>query len=221
MKNKEPKKVIKKIIKFIFIVIIGGYGFKISFDYLEPIYESLCNEKVKVIATLVTNEQSTIVMNDYKYEDLYTVENDSDGNITVIRANVVPINNMVSDLAEKVQKEFEKIPSEKIYMTLGSLTGNYLLSGFGPRIPIKISITGTVESDIKSEFYEQGINQTIHKVYAICYCDMSVVTPVKNYTQIVENKVIIAEHVILGKIPENYYNLEGFQTPIESSNIIK
>ena len=38
---------------------------------------------------------------------------------------------------------------------------------------------------------------------------MKIVTPLKNYTQKVTNQVIIAEHVIVGNIPDNYYNLEG------------
>lgn len=218
--NQNPKnKIIGKIIRCISIIIVSIYGFKISFDYLEPIYENLCNEKIRTIATIVTNEQSTIVMNNYKYDDLYTIEIDSEGNITVIRANVVPINNMISDLTESVQKRLEKTSSDKIQIPLGALTGIYLFSGFGPKIPIKVAITGSVDSDIKSEFYSQGINQTLHRVYAVICCNMSVSTPMQNYLQKVENKVIIAEHVIVGKIPENYYNLEGFETPLETLNV--
>ena len=101
----------------------------------------MCNEKIRTIATIVTNEQSTIVMNNYKYDDLYTIEIDSEGNITVIRANVVSINNIISDLTESVQKRLEKTSSDKIQISLGALTGIYLFSGFGPQIPIKVAIT--------------------------------------------------------------------------------
>ena len=148
--NLKNIKFAKKIIKFISIILIGVYGFKIGFDYLEPVYEAMCNEKVKYTATIITNQQSTIVMNQYKYEELYTIEKDSNGNVSAIKSNVAVVNNIISDLTEKIQQEFEKIPTEKIYITLGNLTGNYLLSGFGPRIPIKISMTGSVDTEIKS-----------------------------------------------------------------------
>ena len=38
---------------------------------------------------------------------------------------------------------------------------------------------------------------------------MAVVTPMKRYNQNVVNQFIIAEHVIVGNIPNAYYNLEG------------
>ena len=188
--NLKNIKFAKKIIKFISIILIGVYGFKIGFDYLEPVYEAMCNEKVKYTATIITNQQSTIVMNQYKYEELYTIEKDSNGNVSAIKSNVAVVNNIISDLTEKIQQEFEKIPTEKIYITLGNLTGNYLLSGFGPRIPIKISMTGSVDTEIKSEFISQGINQTLHRVYVNFNCDMAVVTPMKRYNQNVVNQFI-------------------------------
>ncbi|MFR1739796.1 MAG: sporulation protein YunB, partial [Clostridia bacterium] len=131
------------------------------------------------------------------------------------------VNNIISDLTEKIQQEFEKIPTEKIYITLGNLTGNYLLSGFGPRIPIKISMTGSVDTEIKSEFISQGINQTLHRVYVNFNCDMAVVTPMKRYNQNVVNQFIIAEHVIVGNIPNAYYNLEGIEKPSNTINLMK
>ena len=100
------------------------------------------------------------------------------------------------------------------------MTGNYLLSGFGPRIPIKISMTGSVDTEIKSEFISQGINQTLHRVYVNFNCDMTVVTPMKRYNQNVVNQFIIAEHVIVGNIPDSYYNLEGMETDMDTLNVL-
>lgn len=213
-------RLLKKIFKFLTIILISAYGFKIGFDYLEPVYESLANQKVKSIATIITNQQSTIVMNNYQYEELYTIEKDSSGNATVIRSNVAPINNMISDLTEKIQTEFDKVPTDTVYMTLGSFTGNYLISGFGPRIPIKVAVTGIVDTEVKSEFISKGINQTLHRVYVDFDCKMSVVTPVKSYSQNVVNQVIIAEHLIVGDIPSTFYNLEGMETPLDTLNLM-
>ena len=208
--NKDHKnKIIGKIIRFISIIIVSIYGFKISFDYLEPIYENLCNEKIRTIATIVTNEQSTIVMNNYKYDDLYTIEIDSEGNITVIRANVVSINNIISDLTESVQKRLEKASSDKIQISLGALTGIYLFSGFGPQIPIKVAITGSVDSDIKSEFYSQGINQTLHQIILDITCNVTIVTPYNCTTEKITNQIVLAESVIIGDIPNSYYNFNS------------
>ena len=220
-KNLKQSKLKKKIIKFITLVFIIGYGFKTTLEYIQPVYETLCNEKAKSVATIITNQQSTIFMNKYQYEELFTVEKDTKGNVTLIKSNVTPINNLISDLTENIQHEFDNIKSEKIEITLGNLTGNYLLSGFGPKIPINVEMTGTVDTEVKSEFISKGINQTLHRVYIVFDCKMSVVTPMKNYSQNIINQFIIAENVIVGNIPDSYYNLEGLEDPLDSLNLMK
>ena len=89
---------------------------------------------------------------------------------------------------------------------------NYILAGLGPNIPIQVAIMGNIDTDMKSEFIEQGINQTLHRIYAVVTCKMKILTPIKNFEREVTNQVMIAEHVILGDIPDSYYNLNGINT---------
>ena len=190
-----------KIIKIVVLLIVQMLVFRLLCNYFEPIFSTLCEEKAKATATIITNRQSTLIMNKYQYDQLYTIEKDENGNLKSVIANVVPINNLISDLTENIQHEFDNIKKEQITVTLGNLSGIYFLSGSGPQIPIDISIGGTVETDIKSEFISQGINQTLHRVYVNFECDMKVVTLLTNYSQKITNQVIIAEHVIVGNIP--------------------
>ena len=209
----------KKLIILLTILTIIALIIRAVLNYIEPIFEAMCEEKVKSIATIITNQQSTIVMNTFKYEELYTIEKDEIGN-TLIRANVVPINNLISDLTERIQNEFNKVEEPEITIPVGALSGLYFLSGAGPNISIKISVTGTVDTDIKSEFIAQGINQTLHRVYVVFDCNMKIITPTKTYEKQVLNQVIIAENVIVGNIPDSYYNLEGFSSPGETLDLI-
>lgn len=84
-----------------------------------------------------------------------------------------------------------------------------LLAGHGPTIHIKISSIGNINTDLKSEFSAQGINQTLHRVYLQVDCEVSILTPFNNITKRITNQVLIAENIIVGHIPETYYNLEG------------
>ena len=102
-------------------------------------------------------------------------------------------------------------------MQCGSFTGFKLLSGKGPGVPIRISSIGNVETDLRSEFTSQGINQTLHRVYLQIECEVSILTPYKDITEKITNQVLIAENVIVGKIPNTYYNLEG----ISGSDVIE
>ena len=87
-----------------------------------------------------------------------------------------------------------------------------LLAGHGPTIHIKISSIGNVKTDLKSEFSAKGINQTLHRVYLQVECEVNILTPYNEIGQKITNQVLIAENVIVGKIPNTYYNLDGINT---------
>lgn len=76
-------------------------------------------------------------------------------------------------------------------------------------VKITISTTGSVETDLKSEFIAQGINQTLHRVYLEVKCNVDILTPFENTTKEITNQVLLMENVIVGNTPNTYYNLEG------------
>mgnify|MGYP004624048211 CR=1 FL=1 len=215
-KNKV-KKIIKILILIIVIILIVNYVFR----YFEPIFATVCKDKIKSVATMITNQQSTLIMNKYQYEQLYTVEKGDAGNVMIVKANVVPINNLISDLTENIQNEFENMSRVNIKIPMGSLSRIYFLAGAGPKISLNVPIIGTVETNIKSEFVAQGINQTLHRVYVDFDCNMKLIAGFYDYTEKVVNQVIIVEHVIVGSVPESYYNLDGFDNEMDTMQIIK
>ena len=60
------------------------------------------------------------------------------------------------------------------------------------------------DSDIKTEFETQGINQTKYKIYIVLKCKVKVVAPFASKTFTTKNTVLVAEAVILGKVPDSY-----------------
>ena len=193
----------------ILIVIIASITVKTVLNSVTPIFYNLCDNKAKSIATLVSNEQATIVMKEHPYEDFFTVEKDSSGNITMIKSNVSFINQVISDIAVKIQTEINNKGRDDVKIALGSFSGFPLLANRGPYINIKISTIGNVETDLKSEFTAKGVNQTLHRLYLEVKCEVSILTPFKNTADNITNQVLIAENVIVGNIPSTYYNLDG------------
>ena len=49
----------------------------------------------------------------------------------------------------------------------------------------------------------------MHRVYLQVECNVCILTPFDTIERDVTNQVLIAENVIVGHIPETYYNLEG------------
>lgn len=213
--SKLPNKS-KKTAKFITILTIAMVTFTMAINTINPIFETLCKDKAKSIATIICNEESTKIIQNYQYDDLVTIYKDSNGNITMIKSNITPINLIISDVAEKIQKRLNKVEEDEIGIRLGTFTGTKILSGMGPLIPIKLSTVGNVETDLRSEFKEAGINQTIHRIYLQVDCKVNILTPYTDISEKISNQVLIAENIIVGKIPEAYYNLEG----LDQSNAV-
>lgn len=199
----------QKMMRMMMIIIIAFCTVKLVLDAVLPIFDTLCENKAKAIATTISNEQATEVMRAHSYDELFTIEKDDRGNITMIKSNVVPINEIISDVANKIQEKIDQEGRDDLEIALGSFTGFKLLAGKGPGIKIRISSIGNVETDLRSEFKAQGINQTLHRVYLQVKCEVSILTPFQDITRDITNQVLLAENVIVGKIPETYYNLEG------------
>lgn len=210
----------RKTLKVILVLIVSILVYKATMNYIEPVFEALCEDKVKSIATIISNQESTKIMNKYQYEELYTIEKDEAGNVVIIKSNVAPINNMISDLTESIQNRFNEMEKNEIKIPLGNLFGGYYFAGVGPSIPAKVRTSGTLDTEVKSDFIAQGINQTLHRVYVNFECYVKIITPVKNFEKRITNQVIIAEHVIVGNIPDSYYNLEGIDSADEMLNVI-
>lgn len=74
---------------------------------------------------------------------------------------------------------------------------------------IIIETAGDIETNIKSEFSDAGINQTLHRIYIEVNCHVGILTAYKNTDEEINTQVLLAEAVIVGNIPDSYYNLNG------------
>lgn len=83
------------------------------------------------------------------------------------------------------------------------------MPGRGPNVNIKMEVIGNIETDLKSEFRAAGINQTLHRIYLEIRCNVIILTPFQTIEEPVINQVLLAEGVIVGEVPNSYYNLEG------------
>lgn len=113
----------KKIIEITIIFSIAFLTVKIMLDAILPIFNTLCENRAESIATIVSNEQATNVMKEYSYDELFTIEKDEQGNIKMIRANVIVINEIISDVANKIQEELNKKGREDVEIALRKFYG--------------------------------------------------------------------------------------------------
>ena len=202
----------KKIRKIFFTFLIICMIFFVLVKAISPVFNKLCSDKAKSVATMVTNQETINVIQNYQYSDFIIIHKDDKGNVLMLESNMKNINDVISAVANRIQNHINNTKEEDITISLGSFTGISLLSGRGYKVPIRISTIGSVQTNVKSEFVSQGINQTLHRLYLEIDCEISILTPFNTISESIHNQLVLAENVIVGNIPDTYYNLEGITT---------
>ena len=199
----------KKAMRIIIFLFVISFLIGIAITSVTPVFIVLCQDRAKSYGIKIMNEHIIKEIEGYSYSDFINQKKDDNENVVIIESNIININKVISNISGKIQDSINNIGNDYIKISIGSFTGVSLFSGLGVGIPIKISTIGSVKTDVKSELINKGINQTIHRIYLDINCQISVLTPFNTVTENVENKFIIAENVIIGDIPETYYNLDG------------
>lgn len=94
------------------------------------------------------------------------------------------------------------------------------MKNFGPKFEIELESSGRITTQIKSEFYSVSVNQTIHKIYLELTTRVGILTPVGSFGKDVDSKVLLTEAVVVGEVPQTYYNLEGM-TGDDTLNVLE
>lgn len=116
--KKREKQKSRKRASLLMIVFIAFATLKIILDAVNPIYNSLCENEAISMATIISNNKATEVMQNHTYNELFSIEKDQNGNITMLKANVIPINEITSDVAVKIQEELNKQGRDDIEIAL-------------------------------------------------------------------------------------------------------
>ena len=180
---------------------------------INPVIMDTVEIKSKALATKAMNSSiSDVVMNSIIYDDLVNIVNDEFGNISMIQANSLEINNLSRDLAQACEIRIEEYGKSGITIPMGTFTGIPLLVGRGPRIKVKMVPVGSVVCKFLSSFETAGINQTVHKIYLNITANVGVVMPLNSRNFESQQQVLISESVIIGQVPEVYLYSDSLDT---------
>ncbi len=108
----------RKTAKIVIILIIAFSVVKFSLDAVSPIFDTICENRAESIATIVSNEQATEVMKEHTYDEMFTIEKDSNNNITMIKSNIIAINEIISDIGIKIQEQLNKKEKDSISIAI-------------------------------------------------------------------------------------------------------
>lgn len=118
--DKNPN--IKKTIKICIIGLVAILTASLIIHGLNPMFNTMCLEKAKGIATDILNTESSKILKNVDYEELVNIVKDDNGNVKMLKINTMQINMLASNIAYNIQQELYKgenntisIPIRKYY----------------------------------------------------------------------------------------------------------
>ena len=134
-------------------------------------------------------------------------EKDQSGNITAIVTDTAKVNVLSAELLSAVVAASDA-GDLNLRVPLGDLLGVSLFLGKGPRIPVKITLLTSSRVEVSNVLTEAGINQTRHQLLLSIRVDADVLLPWEIRSAAIETPVLVAENVIVGRVPQTFVTTE-------------
>lgn len=207
---KKCRKTKKKWIKFfitIAIIIVAVLCY-LHF-YVNPLIVNSNTAYIKSTTTKVVNDGLIETLAQSDYDDLVSIEKDSNGDVSVIKVNSSNVNKLNSDIVKSTQTLLENNTNLHIDVPIGTFTGLPILNGVGKKVQLKITPIGSVETKFISRFTSVAINQSCHKIMLNITADVCVLLPLYTQNITVTLQVLVAECIIVGEVPSVYLNTDN------------
>lgn len=204
MKNRKYKQ--KKLsirIKIIIIVAFLSIIAVLLDRQMRPLIKSVVFSQAQTVSTNVINQVVADELSrlDIDYSDIVDIQKDDDGKILAVSTDMKKVNSLKSLMTLSIQDKISTMDMQKTKIPLGTFTGTEILNGRGPKIPIDVTMSGSVIMDFKSEFVSAGINQTKHRLYLDVSSEVLAFIPGYPVNTVVKTSILIAETIIVGEVP--------------------
>lgn len=188
-------------------LLLGGlaihfFNARIRPDIVTIVSDHLSNQISSQICDVVNAE---LADEGLTYDTICTIQYDAEGNIAALQTDMARLALLQNTITTDVAQEFDNsLIAEEVEVSLGSLLPGLLFSGRGPAITVVVQTVGNISAEFNNEFFDQGINQTLHRVVLTVSADLSLLLPGGIYTYTSETRMILAETVLLGRVPDSY-----------------
>ena len=143
------------------------------------------------------------------YDYFVELSYDAEGRVTAIESNVQQLNGFQADLALSIAHRLEQLRDHHLAIPLGTLTGIAVFGARGPDIPMDVAPYGYPQVTIVNQFDEAGVNQTLHRIVADVSVQITAAIPGFPVDVLCSARVVLAETVIVGTVPQLYAELTG------------
>lgn len=198
-----------RLLLFVFLLAVGVLiWFRIRYN---DAIRALAGTQVRNSTSDLINDSidAQIEMGNIHYDRIVYFEKNLDGEITALKTNMAEVNRLKTAILNLVNDEILAMDTSDLSIPLGSLALPELFSGRGPGIPVEIISIRNSDGSFESFFSEAGINQTLHQLTMEVVVDVAVLVLGKTEEFTVSSHVVVAETVIVGKVPNTFLNYGG------------
>lgn len=202
------KRAVFRLALILFLVVLVLIWFRVR--YHDAIF-ALAQTQVRNATSDLINDSidEQIDLRNIHYDRIVYFEKDLEGKITALKTNMAEVNRLKTAILNLVNDEILAMDTSRLSIPLGSLALPELFSGRGPAIPVEIIAIRNSDGSFGSSFLEAGINQTIHQITMEVIVDVTVLVMGKAEEFTVGSQVVVAETVIVGQVPNTFFNNGG------------
>ena len=176
--------------------------------FLKNLASDIAVSDASDVVTLSVNKVIADVMGQQDFASDYFVsfsKNES-GEVSAISSNMSHINALSAEILDRVvgQTDTNRLT---VSIPVGNLSGVSILMGRGFAVPIEIVMLTSSRVEFSNSIVTAGINQTKHQITLDVIVDIDVLIPWGKRTTQVVTDVLIADTVIVGKVPNTYLNM--------------
>ena len=181
---------------------------------LRPLVAEAARTQVQNQMTSILEQAvlSGLSQREVSYAGLVTIQRDDSGTITALTTNTAALNLLRAELLSDVLAALEGVDVSTIHIPLGSLFDFEPVWATGPAIQVRAMSVGTVSAEFESRFSSAGVNQTHHQIWLEVSAPITVMLPGSRVEVPVDTCVVVAETVIVGQVPQAYFQLDGSVT---------
>ena len=220
------------------ILLINFIGNKIT-----PGVISYAETELEKFTTRIINSVISSELKNASLEDLFIITKDNNEYIKTIDYNPIVVSSILANITTKVENtlrsvekgenlfelsndilenyDIEKLKKGIIFeMAITTIFDNPLISNIGPKIPIRISMLGSTNSNLNTKITNYGINNALVEISIVINVKLQIVLPYKTENVSFQNSIPISLKLIQGTVPSYYFsgldkNSSSFVIPVE------
>ena len=178
--------------------------------YLKDVSTAIAVSDASDAVTVSINNAIADIMRDGDYSADYfvTFEKSEAGEITAISSNMARINALSAKILDRIVGATDT-HILTVNIPVGNLTGVSLLMGRGPKVPVKIITMTSSRVEFNNSIVTAGINQTKHQINLEVIVDIDILVPWGTESTQVITEVLIADTIVVGRVPDTYLSMES------------